>query len=510
MGLEKNSNPMEPPMYIGYDLKNGVKYAKLYTSKRDGQKTTKEYQNLGRVLDKESGIYQNRERGVFTYDLATNIYGKPPVSYVPITKDTGRERLILDFGDVFALSGFIDTAGLLPAIDAVGYGNPDTLKAMLCYYILCTSSNCHANDWWEGSYARILYPRANLTSQRISEFLTDIGEENSMRSFFNAYLPILGSTKSAANILIDSTGLPNNVRFPLTAISNHNGKISNEVRLIYVTKQETGLPIFFRCCPGNVVDVSTLVRTVRELKANGVNTKLAILDAGYYSDENLKELYSSKIAFVTRLKENKTLYKNLIKKNINELLCKKNIVEYNDRYVYIKCEKCQLVEGYQAYAYVGLDVLRKGCETKKLFSKAKAERLTAGDVHDRCMYQGMFILVSSKRLRANEILPIYYTRQQIEQVFDIGKNYSGMLPLRVQGEATFRGHLLLTFIATVIIRKLQDLLKNSSYNPFSFFQNLRNQKCKIYDDRIITQEPVKKANDCYKLLGIKCPVEIPR
>ena len=47
----------------------------------------------------------------------------------------------------------------------------------------------------------------------------------------------------------------------------------------------------------------------------------------------------------------------------------------------------------------------------------------------------------------DKILPTYYTRQQIEQIFDISKNYADRLPLRVQNEDTFRGHLLLTFIS---------------------------------------------------------------
>jgi hypothetical protein len=40
-------------------------------------------------------------------------------------------------------------------------------------------------------------------------------------------------------------------------------------------------------------------------------------------------------------------------------------------------------------------------------------------------------------METSEILPLYYTRQQIEQIFDIGKNYADLLPLRVQSEDTF-------------------------------------------------------------------------
>jgi transposase len=237
---------------------------------------------------------------------------------------------------------------------------------------------------------------------------------------------------------------------------------------------------------------------------------LAILDAGYYSDDNFRELYDEDIAFVTRMKENTKLYKNLVATHMPNIELKDNIVDYNGRYVYLKLVECQLIKGYPAYAYVGLDIERKASETKKLFAKAKAQSLSNGEVFDRMSRQGGFVLVSSRRLGTAEILPVYYTRQRIEQVFDIRENYAKAIPLRVQNENTFRGHLLLTFIATAIIKKLQDKLKNSSYNPISLFLNMRNQKCKVYDKMITTQEAFKKANDCYKLLGIKCPIEIPR
>ena len=155
----------------------------------------------------------------------------------------------------------------MAAVEAIGYGNPDTLKAMLLYYILCSTANCHAASWWEGSYARLLFPKADLRSQRVSDFLVAIGDERSQREFFGKYLALLGAKeKELGNILIDSTGLPNSVHFPLTAISNHNGEISSEVRLIYVIHQATGLPIYFRYCPGNVIDVTTLARTIEELR----------------------------------------------------------------------------------------------------------------------------------------------------------------------------------------------------------------------------------------------------
>jgi transposase len=499
-------------MFIAYDIKNGIEYAKICTSIREGKKVRKTYTNLGRVLDKEKGIFQNRKQGVFTYSVEAG-YGKAPVDFVPeVTEKKGKMNLILDFGDTFFIDEYMKNSGLGSVVDEIGYGNPDTLKAMLSYYILCNMANCHAADWFEGNYARILYPKANLTSQRISDFLAAIGDEYSEREFFKAYLEFLfqkDKTVKDTGILIDSTGLPNDIRFPLTAISNHNGKVSNEVRLIYVTQQDTGMPIYFRYCPGNVIDTPTLVRTMAELKESGINTKFAILDAGYYSDKNIEYLFDKQISFVTRLKGNKTLYKQLVRDHLDDLEHKDNFVSYNNRYAYIKRVECEIVEGRKGYAYIGLDIDRKSSESHKLFQKAKDKKLSDSDVFEKIKEKGVFILASSRRIAKDKILPTYYTRQQIEQIFDISKNYADMLPLRVQTESTFRGHLLLTFIATVFCKMVQDELKETKLNPQSMFLNLRNQKCKVYDNAIITQEAFKKANDSYKKFKIECPVRIP-
>ena len=348
-------------MYIAYDLKHGIEYAKICTSKRSGKKTTKDYVNLGRVLDKEKGICQNRGRGVFTYRVSDNTYGKPDDSFVPVAGGRFlKEKFILDFGDAFFLENFIAKSGMKAAIDAIRYGNPDTLYAMVCFYILCSAANCHANDWWEGSYARLLFPKANLTSQRISDFLAAVGDETSLRGFFREYLShVAGNPASgeSGNIVIDSTGLPNSIRFPLTAISSHNGEISSEVRLIYVVQQETGLPIYFRYCPGNVIDTPTLIRTMSELKASGINTKFAILDAGYYDDDNIRALYKNKVSFITRLKENRKIYKQLVETWVPTIELRENLVSYNNRYAYIKCVECELVEGHKANGIKPYDYL---------------------------------------------------------------------------------------------------------------------------------------------------------
>jgi transposase len=142
-------------------------------------------------------------------------------------------------------------------------------------------------------------------------------------------------------------------------------------------------------------------------------------------------------------------------------------------------------------------------ESSKLFARAARDNMRNADVHKAMSTHGVFVLISTRPIAKEKILPLYYTRQQIEQVFDICKNNTNLLPLRVQSEITLRGHLLLAFAAAVICRKLQEELKDTEYTPENALLSLRNHKCKVYENHVLTSESAKRANDIYKKFKIK-------
>ncbi len=113
-------------------------------------------------------------------------------------------------------------------------------------------------------------------------------------------------------VILDSTGEPNSVHMNITGVNNHNGEINREVRIIFVCRKSDRLPLFARYVPGNVVDSDTLARTFDELECLGINAEYAILDAGYCTLENMENLLESHIGFITRLKPNYTMYKDMV------------------------------------------------------------------------------------------------------------------------------------------------------------------------------------------------------
>lgn len=509
-------------MHIVYRKKDGHEYASAGRSVRNGDKVKKEYVYLGKVLDKEKGIYENRKMGVIGFDLEKGVFTSPALDDIPRREPD--EKLILDFGDAYFLDLFMRSSGIMECVDAAGCSVPDSLRSLVLYYILSREASCNAGTWYEGSYARILYPDADMDGRRISEIFRDVGDESKWRSFFSAYMPMVTGGSGDMKVIIDSSGLPNSAHMDITAVNTHRGVTSDEVRLILVVDKDTSMPVFMRYVPGNVIDLLTLVRTMAELKTQGVKCSYALLDSGYCNENNIAELYNAGIDFITRLTVNRTLYEELKENVFPGIECRENFTVFNERQLFVKRTECELAPGRRGFAYAVLDADRKYLENGRMVRRAGVEGLTDTEVYDSMTGSGFFVLISSMELENSEVLPDYYVRQTMEQFIDVGKNYTNLLPLRVHSEETFRGHLLISFIASAAVQMLSNELKargrvrehkknngkkNNAPTVVSALMSLRNQKCKVYDDVILPSEPQAIANKAYKLFGVDVPYAIP-
>ena len=487
--------------FIRYQIKNGVEYAAINKAKRIGGRKINEVEWLGRVIDKEKGIYQSRERGTFTFSFESG------VTEMSLVRN---EKLILEFGDSYLLHEILARSGFLSLIREVFEEQADVLLSLVFYKTLLGGANRYAKNWWDGSYGRILFPNARLASQRISEAYKLFGDERLQRRFFRKYLAYISpksKSKSRNGLLIDSTGLPNDISIPLTAIKNHNGTVSNEAKLILVLERKGGMPIYFRYAAGNIVDVSTLESTIAEVRAYDIEVGHAIIDAGYFSEKNIKAMHGSKISFILRMPANRKLYKDLVGAHKSTLESAEHLVKYGDRFVYIKRVAINLY-GHKCYAYVAKDINRSHDETKRyILENYDNKDITPEEMDAAIQSKGLFVLVSSQRVEPRNILPLYYQRTAIEQVFDISKHNADLLPLRVHSEDAFRGHLLLSFITSVAYLIVNKALKGSNVCAQGAWRILRNLRCKVFDDSFIVQEADKQMNDIAKHVKISFPVK---
>jgi len=451
--------------YIRYKKFGKKEYAYRVTAKYNAEmkrcKQTQEY--LGVVIDKEQKIFiKPRKEGIYGLECTK-------------TKECLEERCVLDYGDTHALETVTRDSELWNTMKDVLGKFFESVMCLIYYRIIVGSAMCYVQNWYIGNVVNQIYSNVNLKSQRISELLFELSNENLQREFFQKYLK---QVNTSGGVAIDSTGLPNQIHFPLCEWGHHNGAIEKETRLILSVDIKTKLPLYFRAVAGNINDVSTLETTILEMQKQGLETEITILDAGYCSESNIRALYSSKISFLTRLSSNRRLYRDLISQNLETLETKENIVLYHKRAMFIKCIEINLYDE-KGFAYIVCDPVRRGNEIQKAMLNIEPD---CDFNTEKC---GKMILISDRKLPVNEVVPLYYSRQIAEQLFGISKDDLNILPARTHSEETFRGYMFLNFLTLAVYLNFRNAL-TSKFTVEQALSSLRNLKCKSWSDGSIS------------------------
>jgi transposase len=211
------------------------------------------------------------------------------------------------------------------------------------------------------------------------------------------------------------------------------------------------------------------------------------MDAGYFSETNLKMLFAAGISFLIRMPSNRVVYKEIITEN-NDIESPIYAVKYKKRGLFIKENEIEIY-GYKAFAYLVLDPERRGREISKAVSQMEED----GSDVDKLDFSncGKMVLLSSEKLVTSDVVPLYYTRQLAERMFGIAKDDLNILPLRTHSEPNFKGFMLLIFISLIISCGLKARIgKKTSIEQV--VSTLRTLKCKVFEDTIITGEVTKK------------------
>ena len=457
--------------FIRYKKIGNKEYAYEVTSYWDPErkKPRQKTKYLGVVVDKEKKIFRKK-------------------------REERKEKLILDFGDVYLLNQFINRTKLFEK-----FGDKDMLLTLIFYRLCYPSAMRYARIWYEGSIAKVLF-EVDVSSQRISEFLEEIGDEGIQRGFFAEYMKHITPEEG---LIIDTTA-GNQINIPHTLWGWHNEEIDKQIKLLLVIDRRTSLPLFFRYMPGSIVDVSSLKTTIDELRKYGVTKNFVILDAGFFSEDNIKELYREEIPFLIRLPALRKLYKRLVVEESDKLEKFRNAVRYGKRVLFIKKREVELL-GRKVYAYIVLDPERRGREIRRTLLKVMDEVSKEDEEMEYIlMKKGIMILVSSLDVNREEVVPLYYTRQIAERLFGFSKDDLNILPLRVHKEETLRGYLFLHFASLVVYSLLKREL-GKDHTVEEVLLTLRNLKCKVYEDEVVVQEPTRQQREIFERFGIIVP-----
>ena len=124
-------------------------------------------------------------------------------------------------------------------------------------------------------------------------------------------------------------------------------------------------------------------------------------------------------------------------------------MQYCKRVVFIKTKKINLY-GHDMFAHIIYDPYKKAKDTNKILNEAFENKESKKNTDNKMKYSGYLILISHNKILKEDVLPTYYTRQSIEQIFGFAKSNNSMLPLRVHSEKSVKGYLFLIFLSLIL------------------------------------------------------------
>ena len=247
------------------------------------------------------------------------------------------------------------------------------------------------------------------------------------------------------------------------------------------------IPLYFKLFPGSIPDVVTLKNLVAEIKAFGISKSLFILDRGFYSENNIREMDAEKIDFIIPIPFRVGIGKGLISDTNKDIENPSNARRFGGDIFYVMQNEV-LIGDVKTFAYILLNKKREGLETNSFYNaimdielaldgkefrnpigefkrvagnfekyfefinvgKAIHLRRRINAISQAANRFGKTILISATKRNWDEVLSLYRERDEVEKRFNDLKNELETMPLRVHRIETLQGLLFVFFISLVL------------------------------------------------------------
>ena len=113
----------------------------------------------------------------------------------------------------------------------------------------------------------------------------------------------------------------------------HSNGENREINFVMAVTRDSGIPVHHRIMPGNIVSVSTIGNLVKELKDFGILSVMIVMDRGFYSESNLKELADHSI--IGSIPGTLSLYTDLVRRS-SGIENSRNYMQYGDETIFHK------------------------------------------------------------------------------------------------------------------------------------------------------------------------------
>lgn len=371
---------------------------------------------------------------------------------------------------------------------------PDDFELImsLVYYIAHKGGALSRAEPWS---AACLHPHGEtIASQRISELLLRLTEDARQR--FLAFW--LEHVSEDDWLCYDITSVSSYARHnEYTHFGyNRDGEPMEQINLAMLFGQEKRLPAHYRRLPGNISDVSTLKTTAKSLDYLGLDSLHFVLDRGFYSIDNIDELFARRHKFTIALPAGRKWVEKMLDRHCDGIASPANyLTTGGEEALYTVTELHKWGDGnHRCWLHIFYNAERAAGEfdrfTRKLIGlrnelldgntleaheefyrrylvvRETPKRGLRVDFNEkeiqkhRKKYSGFFCIMSNKIKDAEEALNVYRNKDVVENCFDDLKNHLDMKRLRVHGAKAMDGRLFLQFLALIYISSIRTAIQN--------------------------------------------------
>lgn len=528
------------------DKKTGITYAYETTYYWDKEKKQSRSKRtcVGKVDSTSGKIIPTRGR--------VKCVNNSPSETIPVKR--GPKAFLatkhLYYGATYLLEEFSNQLGLTNDLRACFPTAYKQILSIVFYLILEDNNPLYRFEKWHLTHK---HPFDNdIASPRSSELFSSITDEE-----INKFFRLQGKRRVEDEYwAYDSTSI-SSYSETLAQIQYGRNKEDDKLQqlnLLLVFGEKSGLPFYYRKLAGNIPDAKTVKRLLEDLDILGLGKTKFVMDRGFYSEQNINGMYQEHVKFLVGVK----LSLKFITKNLENI--------YDDIRMFMNFDESTNTYGYtittewnysQERPYKG-DVIKdkrriyihyyysieKGADDEQAFDKRIAslyKELMEGNlikehqkgyeqffeikktpkkgrkiyykeeaIKEARRYFGYFALVANEKMDAFTALHLYRMKDVVEKAFGNLKERLNMRRLLVSSEKSLDGKIFIEFIALILISHLDHRMKLSElYKKYTLHQlidKLDVIECfENTDHSLRIGEILSKQKAIYVALGVEPP-----
>jgi len=458
-------------------------------------------------------------------------------------------RAARDFGHLYLVHKIVERLGLGPLVRTVWPEKAAEILFLAIYQVLEARPLYLARPWAESADVD---PLLDLSSQRISRLMEDLGRDEERRlRFLGSWVEHQGDLRG---IFFDITSLSSSSKL-IEEIEwgyNRDGDNLPQINLGMIVGQPSELPLAYRIYPGSVADVTTLKNILRLMAEWGVKDVTVVLDRGFYSAANLREMAADNLHFIIPLSFATKIASGLLAESLRDLHSPLSAFYSKGRPMFYVRRTVPVGE-VEVEAHLFHDERRKADEMDHLMrrmveieSQVEAKEfwnVAAVEEHLESVFRGSrslyeiegqrprfrlsrrpkaisrlmnrmgktILLTNDKTLGRDDILMFYRRKDVVEKLFDVIKNELDNGKLRVSSREAMEGRLFLTYLSLIIhsalsrIMKEQDLFK--TYTLAEVISELKKLRLvTLTSGRTMMTEITKKQRTLFQKFDVPLPV----